>query len=628
MNKDFAMTTRLTLCALSAAILLAFSPAGAAPAGAPAPSAPDSPAAAAAPASPVAAARHAAVPASAAKQQLDRLADQYYDATARFDPIGASENGDNRFSDQLGMSIAPAVRQRHFAEYHEFQRRLQSIDRATLDRGGQTNYDILAYELKSALSFEPFPEHLLPINQMDSMPVTLANYASGQGAQPLASAKDYRAYLSRLNQLPAWIDQAIANMRTGMREGVVMQRAPMQSALPQFTQLVSARPEDSVFFAPVKHFPAKFSAAEKKRLTLDYRTSIDQRLTPALKRLAEFLRTEYLPATRTTTGWSELPNGPAWYLARVASQTTTTLDPETIHAIGLREVARIQGEFAQVGPKMGYNGPPAELPNWVAAQDKFRPFKTEQEVIDVYRKLDATLRTKLPALFSLRPKTPLDLRLEPELTRETASDHYTPPATDGSRPGVFWSVVNDPKQYGSTGMVTLFLHEGQPGHHFHIALLQEMGLPNFRKYGGNNAFTEGWALYAETLGKEMGLYDKPEDYFGHLNDEMLRAARLVVDTGMHAKGWSREQAIAYLRTTLGYGEPEAKSAIERYMVWPAQALGYKIGALKIAELRARAKAALGLKFNLPAFHAVVLGDGTLPLSLLEAKVDRWIAETR
>ncbi|MEO7495020.1 MAG: DUF885 domain-containing protein [Massilia sp.] len=599
------MTARPTLGAIGAALLLAFAPAGAAPA------------------TPV---HHVAAP--AASHQLDLLADQYYDALARYEPVSASENGDNRFSDQIGMSISPKVRQRQFALLHGFQQRLQAIDRARLDHAGQTNYDILAYELKSELSFESFPEHLLPLDQMESMPVTLANYANGQGAQPLASVKDYRAYLNRLNQLPGWIDQAIANMREGMRTGVVLQRAPMVSALPQFKQLLSKSARESIYYTPVTNMPAKFSALDKRKLTESYRATIEQKLNPALARLAAFLDTEYLPATRSTTGWQDLPNGDAWYLARVASQTTTTLDPEQIHAIGLREVACIQGEFAVLGPRMGYNGPAAELPKWVAAQDKFRPFKTEQEVLDVYRKLDAQLRTKLPALFSLRPKTPLDLRLEPELTRATASDHYTPPATDGSRPGVFWSVVNDPKQYGSTGMVTLFLHEGQPGHHFHIALLQEMKLPKFRKYGGNNAFTEGWALYAETLGKEMGLYDKPEDYFGHLSDEMLRAARLVVDTGMHAKGWSRERAIAYLRTTLGYSEAEATSAIERYMVWPAQALGYKIGSLKIAELRARASAALGPKFNLPAFHAVVLGDGTLPLALLEAKVDRWIAENR
>ena len=561
-----------------------------------------------------------------AGKALNKLADEYYDAIARFDPVSASENGDNRFIDQIGMTIAPQERAKQFARYKAFQKRLHAIKRDGLSPRDQTSYDILDYELATALRFEPFPEYLLPINQMDSMPVTLANYASGQGAQPLSSVADYRAYASRLAQLGPWIDQAIANMREGVKRGVTNPKSVMASALPQFRQLVAATPEDSIYYSPVKSFPASFSDADKRSLTKLYGDTIGGKLNPALARLSTFLEKEYLPAARTSTGWDALPNGAEWYKVRVASQTTTSLTPEQIHEIGLKEVARIQGEYGRTGPKMGYNGPAAGLPAWVSQQAKYKPFKTDQEVIDVYRKLDAQLRTKLPAMFNLMPKSPLDLRLEPELSRATASDHYTPPAVDGSRPGVFWSVVNDPTQYGSTGMVTLFLHEGQPGHHFHIALLQELGLPNFRKFGGNNAFTEGWALYAETLGKDMGLFDKPEDYFGHLNDEMLRAARLVVDTGMHTKGWSREQGIKYFSETLGYSEADSRAQIERYMVWPGQALGYKIGALKIIELRRRAESALGPKFDLRAFHDIVLGEGTLPLSLLEAKVDRWIAE--
>ncbi len=595
------------LGAIGAAILIAWAPAGAA-----------------APAKPAVVETGKTAQAG---EKLDLLADQYYDALARFDPVGATESGDGRFDDQIGMPIAPRMRARQFALYRGYLQRLHAIPRAALTPRGQVNYDVLDYELTSALTLEKFPEHLLPINQMDSMPVTLANYAGGQAAQSLTSVKGYKAYLNRLNQLPAWIDQAIANMREGMRQGIVQPKAAMMSALPQFKKLVSATPEANIFYSPIKNLPAGFSAADKKSLSAAYRSTVAHRLSPALARLADFLENEYIPAARTSTGWSALPGGMEWYLARVASQTTTSMEPEEIHATGLQEVARIQREFAIVGPKMGYTGPANGLPTWVAQQEKFRPFRTEQEVIDVYRKLDVQLRTKLPALFTLMPKAPLDLRLEPELSRATASDHYTAPAADGTRPGVFWSVVNDPKQYGSTGMVTLFLHEGQPGHHFHIALLQELKLPNFRKFGGNNAFTEGWALYAETLGKEMGLFEKPEDYFGHLSDEMLRAVRLVVDTGMHAKGWTREQSIQYMRDTLGYTDV-AKSETERYMVWPGQALGYKIGSLKIAALRARATAALGPKFSLPAFHQVVLGDGTLPLSLLEAKVDRWIAASK
>jgi uncharacterized protein (DUF885 family) len=600
----------ITLGALAAAALIACAPAGATDTAAPA-----------------AASVHPAAAAEEGKR-LNALADEYYDAVARFDPVSAGESGDNRFVDQIGMSISPTVRAKQFALYHGYQKRLHTISRDKLAARDQTSYDILDYELAAALRFEAFPEYLLPVNQMDSLPVTLANYSSGEGAQPLSTVRGYKAYLNRMTQLGPWIDQAIANMREGMKRGVVQPKAVMVSALPQFKQLVAAKPEESIFYTPIKHMPASFGSADKRSLTDAYRRTIDAQLNPALARLAAFIEKEYLPACRTSTGWNALPNGMDWYLARVASQTTTSLTPEQIHQTGLKEVARIQGEYARIGPKMGYNGPAAGLPTWVSQQAKYKPFKSDKEVIEVYRKLDAQLRTKLPQLFSLRPKTPLDLRLEPELSRATASDHYTPPAADGSRPGVFWSVVNDPTQYGTTGMVTLFLHEGQPGHHFHIALMQELNLPNFRKFGGNNAFTEGWALYAETLGKEMGLFDKPEDYFGHLNDEMLRAVRLVVDTGMHAKGWTREQSIKYMRETLGYPEALAKSETERYMAWPGQALGYKIGALKILELRHRAEAALGPKFSLPKFHEIVLGEGTLPLSLLEAKVDRWIAATK
>jgi len=569
----------------------------------------------------------AQVGATAAHKQLLALADEYYDANARFDPVNATFNGDNRFDDQLGLSISPAKRARQFALYRKFAQRLQRIPRAQLSHDDLINYDILAFELHGLQRIEKFPEHLLPINQMDSIPVTLANFAGGEGSQPIGTVKEYDAYLSRISQLPAWIDQAIANMREGMHKGVTQPKAIMVSALPQFQKLVSATAESNVFYTPVTRLPADFSAADKQRLTAAYRAVVADKLMPSLAKLATFLEKEYVPACRTTTGLGALPDGQAWYQARVADATTTSLTPNEIHEIGLKEVARIQAQFALLGPKLGYDGPAAGLPLWVSQQEKFRPFKTEDEVQAVYHKLNDVLDTKLPQMFTLVPKAKLDLRLEPELSRATASDHYTAPAGDGSRPGVFWSVVNDPTKYGSTGMTTLFLHEGKPGHHFHIALMQELNLPNFRKFGGNNAFTEGWALYAETLGKEMGLFDDPAQYFGHLNDELLRAVRLVVDTGMHAQGWSREQSIKYMHDTLGYDEV-AQSETERYMAWPGQALGYKVGSLKIQELRQRAATALGDKFSLPKFHAVVLGDGTLPLSLLEAKVDRWIAEQK
>lgn len=595
------------LGALATAALLACAPAAAAPA-------------------PAAATQKVAT--TEANKAINKLVDEYYDAYARFEPVWATESGDGRFFDQLGLSIAPKKREAQFALYRGYLKRLATIPRERLNAHEQASYDIVKFELETALRLGAFPEHLLPLDQMFSMPTFIANYAGGEGAQPFATPQDYRNYLSRLDQMVAYIDQAIANMREGVKCGIVHPREPMQSLLPQLKQLVAAKADDSIFYSPIRKLPTGFSSADKRSLTDAYGKTIGAKLNPALTRLADYVEKDYLPKTRSSAGWNALPNGAEWYKARVAAMTTTDMTPEQIHAIGLKEVARIQGEYGKIGPKMGYTGPAAGLPTWVSEQPKYKPFTSDQQVIEVFQKLDAQVRTKLPALFTLMPKAPLEVRLEPELTRATASDHYSAPAADGSRPGVFWSVVNDPTKYGRTGMVTLYLHEGQPGHHFHIALLQELGLPNFRKFGGNTAFTEGWALYAETLGKEMGLFEQPEDYFGHLNDEMLRAARLVVDTGMHSKGWSREQGITYFRDTLGYSEQEARAQIERYMVMPGQALAYKIGSLKIMELRQRAQAALGDKFSLPKFHEVVLDEGTLPLAVLEAKVDRWIAASK
>ena len=605
------MKQRITLGVLAAAVLLAWTPAQAAK-----------------PATkPATVEKAPAKSEPQARKHFLALADEYWDAVAKFNPVDATQNGDNRFDDQIGMAISPAERAKQFDRYRAFSKRLHAIPRAQLSRSDRISYDVLTFELKTLLSYEPFPEHLLPINQMDSIPVTLANFSSGEASQPLTSVPQYDAYLSRLNQLPAWIDQAIANMKEGMAKGIVQPKAIMVSALPQFQKLVSEAPENSIFYVPVTKFPSTFSEEDKKRLSADYHSTIANKLNPALAKLAAFLENEYIPACRTSTGLSALPNGAAWYQVRVSDSTTTQMTPDQIHKIGLEEVARIQGEFAKLGPKLGYDGPAAGLPGWVAQQPKFFPFKTEGEVQAVYEKLNTLLDSKLPAMFTLVPKAKLDLRLEPELSRDTASDHYTAPALDGSRPGVFWSVVTDPSKYASTGMNTLFLHEGKPGHHFHIALMQELDMPKFRKLGGNTAFTEGWALYAETLGKEMGLFDDPAQYFGHLNDELLRATRLVVDTGMHAKGWTREQSIQYMKDTLGYDQG-AKTETERYMAWPGQALAYKVGALKIQELRRRAEQALGDKFSLPKFHAIVLGDGTVPLALLEQKVDAWIAASR
>jgi uncharacterized protein (DUF885 family) len=575
----------------------------------------------------------AKTPAATAPASITSLADEFYQARAHFDPLNfATANGDSRFDDQIGMSISPKVRAAYFAHMHRLQNALASITTSERSDAERLNEDILSFELKSAVALEPYPEHLLPLSQMDNVPSTLANYAAGTGSQPLTTPRQYRAYLRRLQQLPAWIDQAIANMRQGMNAGVVQPRAVTVAMLPQFKSLVSARVEDSIFYTPVSRMPDDFSAQDKRQLTADYRKVIERQLLPALRRLDGFLEIDYLPASRASTGMSELPNGAAWYLARIQNCTNLVLSPAAIHELGLGEVSRIQHEFAVLGPKLGYPGTPEKLPQWVLQQSKFKPFTTDQEVLEAYRKIYAAVSQQLPAYFHILPKAQLSLQLEPALTRATASDHYTPLAADGSHPGVFWPVVNDPKDYSTVGMVTLFLHEGVPGHHLHAALLKEMNLPDYRKFNTENldtaAYTEGWALYSETLGKEFGFYDKPDASFGHLNNELLRAVRLVVDTGMHAQGWSREKAIAYTVDTLGYTEAAARNQIERYMATPAQALAYKIGAMKITELRERSRLALGARFSYAGFHDVVVGDGTLPLPIMESQVDAWIAKNR
>ncbi|MEB0140509.1 MULTISPECIES: DUF885 domain-containing protein [unclassified Undibacterium] len=570
------------------------------------------------------AAQHSVTNSSA--RQLQSLAERYFAQQIRYDPLFATYAGERRYDDRLPETLNPGVKAEQVAGLRRLQRELRTVNRARLNASEQISDDLLAYELRNTLRLAPFRDELMPLNQMDSVPVTLAQFASGQSAQALNTVADYEIFLRRLEQLPQWLKQATLNMRQGMRSGIVLPRSLVTAMLPQFQQLLNENVREHAYYAPVLHFPASFSAADQARLSLAYEHAIAQQILPALRDFTAFLQHDYLPASRSSSAWSALPGGTAWYSAWVASQTTTTLNPEQIHAIGLREVARIQSEYVTLGPRLGYHGQPEDLPSWVEQQAGFRPYKSEAEVLDAYRAIDAKVRAKLPALFASMPKAALDIRAEPEISRAAASDHYSPPAPDGSRPGIFWAVITNANEYSTVGMTTLFLHEGQPGHHFHLALQQELDMPQFRKLGGNNAYTEGWALYAETLGHEMGLYqDDPAAYFGHLNDEMLRATRLVVDTGIHAKGWTREESIAYLQKTLGYSEAVARQCIERYMAWPGQALGYKIGALKILELRHKAEQELGKNFDIRAFHSAILSDGALPLSMLESKILAWIA---
>jgi uncharacterized protein (DUF885 family) len=573
---------------------------------------------------------------SQAATPAERLADvatRYYDARARFDPLVATEAGDNRFDDQLGLAIAPAERARRFAAWRGFLKELAALPAAGLPPAERLNRELLEQQLRAQLAFERYPDHLLPFHQMGATPFQLAFFSSGQAGQPLKTAAQLDAYLKRVAGLPAWCDQAIANMREGIRRGVVQSLPVVEAALPLLKNLAEADAGHSPYTAPVRALPADLPAADRVRLTEAYHRELTERAQPALRRLLAFVEADYLPAAkrRGSIGWTSLPQGKAWYRQWVREQTTTDLTPEQIHELGLKEVARIQGEIQRVAPQMGFTGDPLKnggLLAWARSDERFRPFKTEAEILDAYRAINARVAPQLPELFGQLPRMALDIRAEPELTRDTASDHYTVGQADGSAPGVFWAVINDPRIYSVSTMTALFLHEGQPGHHFHIGRQMEMPLPEFRRRHWISAYGEGWALYAETLGHELGLYGDPVAYAGELRLEISRAARLVVDTGLHARGWSREQALKYWMDVTGAGEQQAVAQIDRYLAWPGQALSYKIGALKIQELRRRAEQKLGARFSLAAFHDQVLGEGSLPLSVLEQRIDAWIALLR
>ena len=576
-----------------------------------------------------AAAALAATPA----ERLADLATRYYEAQSRLDPLTATLSGDNRFDDQLALTLAPAERKRRFAAYRGFLKELATLPAAALPPGERLTRDLLERSLRGRLALEPFPDHLLPLQQMDAVPLQLAIFASGQAEQPLKTAAQFDAYLRRLAALPAWCDQAIANLLEGVRRGIVQPRPVVQAMLPVLKELADADLARNPFAAPARTLqttPAQGLTPEDiRRLTDAYRREVAERTVPALQRLLAYVQADYLAASRTKAiGVGALPNGAAWYRQLVRDQTTTDLTPDQVHALGLQEVARIQREIAALAPRLGFTGDPLKnggLLAWARSEERFRPFKTDAEILDAYRAVNARVEPQLPRLFGQLPRMPLEVRAEPELTRATASDHYTVGQADGSAPGVFWAVIPDPARYSVATMTALFLHEGQPGHHFHLARQLEMPLPEFRRRTWINAYGEGWALYAETLGHELGLYADPVAYAGELRLEISRAARLVVDTGLHAKGWSREQALAYWMDVTGASAQQASSQIDRDLAWPAQALGYKIGALKIQELRRRAEGRLGAKFSLTAFHDQVLGEGSLPLAVLEQRIDAWIA---
>jgi uncharacterized protein (DUF885 family) len=381
-----------------------------------------------------------------------------------------------------------------------------------------------------------------------------------------------------------------------------------------------------LFWGPIQNMPEDFSAADRDRLTSAYRTMIESQVMPAYKRLRAYINDEYLPKTRETVGLDALPNGKAWYAYNARNSTTTNRTPDEIHQLGLSEVARIQGEIKGVMQQVGFKGSLQDFFQFMRTDPQFN-FKTEDELLTYYRALEKSVNAGIPGQFSLVPKSPFEIRaVEAFRAKSAAGGEYQSASEDGKRPGIFYVNTYDLPTRKKWDAEDLYLHEAIPGHHFQISLQQEMGsLPKFRRFGGETAFAEGWGLYAESLGKDLGVYKDPYSYFGYLQNELWRAIRLVTDTGLHSKGWSRDQVIKYMLDNSAESETQATAEAERYIAWPSQALAYKSGELKIKELRARAEQALGPKFDIREFHAEVLKDGAVPLDVLDAKIDRWIA---
>jgi len=551
------------------------------------------------------------------------------EADLKLNPIGALFRGDMRYAGKLGEYLTDQHTAQTIADAKANLAALANIDRAQLGGVDQIAYDVFKYNQDETLKGNT-PEILAltdvrPVNHFSGLHTFYPTFASGQSAAPFKTVEDYENNLSRHADYIAINDRAIGKFREGMKAGVFETALTIGNVVEQLDTQLAMPLEQSPYWGPVQNFPDSFSQEAKTRLTGEYR-SVTQDLFDANRRMRDFLRDEYLPVARTSVGLGQMKGGAALYLQMIENTTTLPLTAEYLHDLGLSEVARIRTGMKQVQTEVGFAGTLKEFFDHIRTDPQFKPDSREgltQAYYDVGKIVDA----KVPQMFSLVPKSPLEIKPYEEFREKfEAGGSYQSGAPDGSRPGTFYFNAYDLPSRTTPGITTLYLHEGAPGHHFQISLAQENeALPAFMRFGGNTAYVEGWALYAETLGYEMGLFDDPYRRLGTLDDEMLRAMRLVVDTGLHSKGWGRDQAIKYMTDNSAMGLTDATAEVERYIAIPTQALAYKVGALTIQRLRKKAEDTLGDNFDIKGFHAQVLGTGALPLPVLERKIDNWIA---
>jgi uncharacterized protein (DUF885 family) len=500
--------------------------------------------------------------------------------------------------------------------------RFEAIDTTGFPEQEVLNRTLMVRNLREYLDGARFRPWLMPVTQIEGFHLETAQLPAFLTYE---NAKDYRDLISRYRKLPAFFDQEMAHMRAGMAAGLMPPRFLLEKVVAQVEGMATVKPEESPFAEPLSRFPEGLSAAEKERLRGELLAAIREAVLPSYARFAEFLKKEYVPKGRSEPGLWSVPGGAEMYAFAVRQYTTTGLGPEEIHQIGLREVARIEGEMLVIAKKLGFT----DLKSFNAAIEKNPDLraKSGQQLLDLYRQYIDQMYTRLPELFGRLPKGRLEVvPTEPYREKEASSAEYIQGAPDGSRPGRVMINTGDATARKIFNVESTAYHEGVPGHHLQIALTQELAeLPPFRQHGIITAFVEGWALYTERLGKEVGFYRDPYSDYGRLQDEMLRAIRLVVDTGLHHKRWTRDQVVQFFRDHSALDEVEIQSETDRYIVWPGQALAYKIGQMKIAELRERAQQALGPRFDIRAFHDEVLGAGALPLDLLEERIDSWLS---
>ncbi|WP_304344531.1 DUF885 family protein [Chryseobacterium koreense] len=559
--------------------------------------------------------------------QLDSIAANYYEQYLKLYPLEATAQGDLRYNDQLPINIDKDFISGEIAFYNSVQKQLKNVQYTNLTDDQKTVYDVLDYTLKDKIERYAYHPEYIPFTQFGGLPLDFPLLGSGEGSQPFKTEKDYDDWLKRVEKFPIWMDAAIENFRAGIKANYVLPKKLVAKMITQMRadEINTSDFNKNIFFGPIKHFPKNFTAEQKDKYTVLFKDIIAKKIIPSYQKTGNFLETEYLPKARDTDGINALPKGNEIYAYYVKSWTTTGKTPDEINQIGLEQVAMLRNEMEKVKQQVGFNGTLEQFINHLKEDPKAMPYKTNKEVLDAFNAVLTKITPKLKTMFSVTPKTPFEIRQTEKFREATASAEYIQGTPDGKRPGIFYIPLPDPKKFNVTsGMESLFLHEAIPGHHYQISLQQEnTKLPKFMRFGWFGAYGEGWAHYCETLGPEFGLYTDPYQKMGYLSDQMLRAVRLVVDTGIHTGKMTREEAIKYFLSNIAYDEAGATAEVERYMAMPGQALGYKIGSLKIRELRDKYQIQLGQKFSLAKFHDEVLNQGCLPLDVLDRKMENW-----